>query len=94
MKSSEFCKKADKLVGGPRSKVHGEKMQNHLNIAAMWQAYLECKGVEVELSASDVTKMLALLKIARTFTGQWNEDDYVDGIGYLAISGELSLDEA
>jgi hypothetical protein len=33
--------------------------------------------------------MMALLKIARTQTGQRNADDVLDAIGYLAIGHEV-----
>jgi hypothetical protein len=34
--------------------------------------------------------MMALLKIARTKSGELNHDCFVDGCGYIALAGELS----
>ncbi len=33
---------------------------------------------------------MALLKIARTHTGKLNDDDPIDGIGYIACAGEIA----
>ncbi len=84
MKSTKICKKAAKLVGGKRHRQHGDRRANHENIAALWEAYLG-----VEIAEHDVAVLMALLKIARTKTGEINLDDYVDGVGYLSIAGEL-----
>ena len=46
-----------------------------------------------EVTAYDVAMMMALLKIARTKTGNPNKDDLVDGAAYLAIAGELRFDD-
>jgi len=34
--------------------------------------------------------MMALLKIARMELGTYNPDDYFDGVGYVAIAGEIA----
>lgn len=85
MKAEDICKKAAELVGGDRAVTHGDKIENHWNIAALWSAYLG-----VEISARQVALMLALLKIARTKTGAHNPDDYVDLCGYGSIAGEIA----
>lgn len=85
MKCVEIATKAAELIGGDRARQHGDKRTNHENIAVLWGGYLG-----VELTAHDVALMMALLKIARTKTGSHNPDDYVDGVGYLAIAGELA----
>ena len=36
-----------------------------------------------------VAIMMALLKIARTQAGEDNDDNYIDGCGYIGIAGEL-----
>lgn len=78
---SEILDRAKTLITGDRAKQHGDLVANHQNIAGLWSSYLNH-----ELSAYDVAVMMALLKIARTKTGTFNEDDYVDAIGYLAIA--------
>ena len=84
MRASDICAKAAEIVAGDREKTHGDKTQNHRNIAALWSAYL---GIPV--SAHDAALMMVLLKIARVKTGDFNLDDYVDGAGYMACAGEI-----
>jgi len=84
MNASEVCAKAADLVGGNRAATHGDKVQNHRNIAALWSAYMG-----VAFTAHDVALMMALLKIARTKTGTFNADDYVDLAGYAGCAAEI-----
>ena len=84
MKTTQILKKAEKLVNGSREKTHGNKLENHKNIALLWSAYLE-----IDITPKDVAILMVLLKLARTKVGEHNEDDYVDACGYSAIAGEL-----
>lgn len=84
MNAADICAKAAEIVSGDREKTHGDKVENHANIAALWTAY---KGFEI--TAHDVALMMALLKIARTKAGDSNPDDYVDGAGYMACAAEI-----
>ena len=43
----------------------------------------------VVFKPKDVAVMMALLKIARTQAGEDNDDNYIDGCGYIGIAGEL-----
>lgn len=86
--AAEMLEKAAGLVGGDRAATHGDKVQNHQNIARLWTAYLQNQGSSV-LSAEDVACMMVLLKIARTQLGDFNPDDYVDAAGYAAIGFEI-----
>jgi hypothetical protein len=85
MKAGELLRLVEKLVEGPRAATHGDKRENHENIAALWSAYLG-----ISISPFQVALMMVLLKVARTQAGQPNLDDYVDMAGYAAIAGELS----
>jgi hypothetical protein len=85
MKSYDFLNTASILVSDDRHATHGDKTLNHVNIAKLWSAYKD-----VEFTAHDVAVMMALLKVARTKLGNLNQDDYVDGAGYLAIAGEIA----
>lgn len=76
---------ARNLITGNRADMHGDAKQNFTNIAKLWSIYLER-----EVGAKDVALMMALLKIARTKTGEMNHDDVVDAIGYLALGEEVS----
>lgn len=91
MKAEAICQQAASLVSGDRNLAHGEMSINHANIAALWNAYL---GPRAELTPHDVALLMALLKIARTKSGDVNFDDYVDGAGYMGVAGELADDPA
>jgi hypothetical protein len=94
MQSGEILAKASELVGGDRQKTHGDKLQNHQNIARLWQAYLDNRRQkDRELSALDAALMMALLKISRTQLGDHNPDDYIDLAGYAGVAGEISSQE-
>lgn len=85
MKAADVLKTASALVSGDREKTHGPKLQNHMNIAALWSAYL---GREV--TPHDVAMLMILLKVARTKAGSFNEDDYIDIAGYAGVAGEIA----
>lgn len=90
MNATDICARAAELVGGHRDRQHGAKRQNFANIAALWNAWLAIRIDPAEpLDAHDVGVMMALLKAARTQSGEPNVDDYVDGAGYLACAGEV-----
>ena len=91
MNSSEILKKTEKLVSKDRADKHGDKIENHENIARMWSSYLQNKfKLNLIILPEDVANLMSLLKIARTQAGNFNLDDYVDACGYLAISGEIA----
>lgn len=90
MNTTEILEQTEKLVSGDRNKKHGDKIENHENIARLWQAYLQNKfKLQVKILPEDVANLMALLKIARTQAGEHNIDDYVDACGYISISGEI-----
>lgn len=89
MKAVELISKAGELVGGDRADTHGDKHRNFAIIATYWNAHIQAKN-GAELTAADVGYMMALLKIARTHTGKLNDDDPIDGIGYIACAGEIA----
>ena len=89
--AGEVCGRAASLVGGDRQKTHGDKVENHQNIAGLWNAYLGWRLVsDGWLKPADVALMMALLKIARTKTGSHNLDDYVDLAGYAGVAAEIA----
>lgn len=90
--AQQFAQKAAGLVGGDRARTHGNKTQNHKNIANLWNGYLRCKGLPGILRPEDVAHMMVLLKVARTQAGEYNADDYVDACGYAAVAGEIARD--
>ena len=90
MNSSEILKKTEKLVSTDREDKHGDKVENHENIARLWTSYMQNKfKLNLQILPEDVANLMSLLKIARTQAGKFNLDDYIDACGYLAISGEI-----
>ena len=91
MNTTEILDKAKKLVSGDRHKKHGDKIVNHENIARLWSSYLQNKTkLMIVLTPEDVAQLMTLLKIARSQAGEHNIDDYIDGVGYQAIAGEIA----
>ncbi len=92
MKATDIAKKASELVNGDRDRQHGDKLKNFENIALMWNAYIDLAGKRMgrQLDARDVGNMMALMKVARQFSGELNIDDFIDGCGYLACAGEIA----
>lgn len=89
--ADHLIKSAADLVANDRANTHGDKRKNHKNIAALWNAYLDIRRDPASpLTETDVAQMMVLLKLARTQLGAFNQDDYVDLVGYAAIAGELA----
>lgn len=79
------------MVGGERERQHGDKLANFGRIAELWNAWLKIRRDPVsELTAEDIGHMLGLLKKARTQSGDFNGDDYLDDIGYAACTLEIA----
>jgi len=94
MKAADICARAAELVGGDRENTHGNKVENHQNIARLWNAYLGWRlGDGCLLGPRDVALMMCLLKIARTKLGAHNPDDYLDLAGYAGVAGEIADQE-
>ena len=91
MRASEIAAKASDLVGGDRERQHGDKVSNFTNIAHAWNGILKAAGKAgpVALDAHDVANLMEAMKIARRYSGSYNEDDYIDGCGYSACAGEI-----
>jgi hypothetical protein len=90
MNRQQYLQTAEKTICRDRQDVHGNPESTHDLIAEYWSTYLseECK-IHLELSASDVAIMMTLFKIARMQVNPKHQDNIVDGIGYLAIAGEI-----
>lgn len=87
MITKDYLNEALRLTANDRQNSYGDKSKNHCNIGALWSAYLGR-----EITARDVSLMMALLKIARTKLGRHDDDDYIDGAAYIAIAGEIAHD--
>ena len=81
------------LTGGDRAKTHGDKRQNHQNIADLWNAYFADKLIKSPsepFQAVDVALMMLLVKVARTKSGTHNPDNFVDMAGYAGVAAECA----
>ena len=91
MKAVDLLTEAAELVSGPRAAQHGDMRDNHENISELWNAFLRIRRDPTEpLTASQAAIMMALVKIARTQTGDDNADDLRDAAGYCGIASELT----
>jgi hypothetical protein len=93
VKAAELLLQAHDLVANDRAATHGDKLTNHLALAAIWNGYLLARTVSGrpdQLSAEDVANMMELLKIGRRLNGDFNPDDYIDGAGYAGVAGEIA----
>ena len=82
-----FLETAANLISGDRNEQHGDAFENFDNCAALWNGYLN--SVHIKLDAHDVGIMMLLSKIARTKTGSFNIDDYIDALGYGALAAQI-----
>jgi Cdc6-like AAA superfamily ATPase len=90
-KAVEICEHAAELIDNDRKESYGSVRENHENIARFWNAYLESRrDVVAPLEALDILHMMALLKIARTQTGDFHSDNWMDAVGYMALAGEVA----
>lgn len=85
----DILNKAKECVCGNRQEDYGSPEDNFNLIAELWTSYTGC-----EISATDVSTMMALLKIARIKTGSGTEDSFVDLAGYAACGGEIFIKNA
>ena len=99
MRAHEFLDRASELVKGDRERQHGDKLENHDNIAAGWDAYIRrlvYRRYRLTLplapcvKAEDAANMMEILKVMRRLAGEFNQDDYTDGAGYAGVSGEIA----
>lgn len=92
---AQVLDRAREITSGDRTKTHGDKLINHQHIAAMWSAWLTRAysvtddTAPITLTAHDVAIMMILLKVARTLSGSFNLDDYVDAAGYAGVAAEV-----
>lgn len=84
-------KEAEKCVCGNREQDYGTPEDSFGRIAALWTAYMSNNSIaDTVFSASDVSIMLALLKIARLANNPEHMDSWVDLAGYAACGGEIA----
>lgn len=90
IQATEMATRAAELIGGERDRQHGAKRDNFNRIAIGWNAWLAMRrDPAAPLDGHDVGIMMAMFKFARTQSGEFNPDDYIDGAGYTACAGEV-----
>ena len=86
MKANDYLTEARAIIQD-RGMDYGHPSDNMSRTASLWAAYLE-----MPVEPHQVAMCLALVKIARSMeTGK--VDNYIDGAAYMAISGQLKLEE-
>lgn len=81
--------KARGLTCGDRNKAYGDPVQNHTQIAAIFNAI-----TGRDLSAREVALMHIATKLARLSGNLRHEDSYVDAMAYVGIAYECACVEA
>lgn len=87
MNRTEILDMAKTYVTKDRNTTHGNPENSFGIIAAYWSAH-----INKNITAADVAVMMTLLKLARIKTNAANEDNWIDGAGYLACGGELATE--
>lgn len=100
MTRSQILDEAKRCVCEDREKSHGDPEITLSAIGMLWGSYLDIKYPLPEevarngIPAKDVAVMMALMKIARSATGNGShEDNWVDLAGYAALGGEMEQRE-
>jgi len=90
MQRAEFLEVTKDLICKQRQDIHGKPENTFALIAHYWSIYLSAAFErETVIDGADVAVMMSLLKVARLQMNPFNDDNVVDGIGYLALAGEL-----
>lgn len=71
-----------------RQDQYGSPEDNFGKIAELWSIYLG-----IDIAPKDVAMMMILLKVARSQTGEFKLDNYIDIAGYAACAGEVAGNE-
>jgi hypothetical protein len=77
------------LINADRD-THGDCVEQHVRAAEGWTWYLRTSGYlsdEQAITAADVERMMALLKVSRAGTGVYDVDHDRDAAGYFGIAG-------
>ncbi len=90
---------AAETVVNRRPGVHGSAENSFEMIGELWSVYLSHKAklytgadVKIPISAADVAQLMSMLKKARFMYGNPdNPDNFVDDLGYTALSGMIQL---
>jgi len=76
---------AKELTEGDRTRQYGSPEPMFKRIASLWSGYLGA-----DITSTDATVMMSLMKAARLKENPTHRDSAVDGAAYLGIAHELS----
>ncbi len=79
---------ANRLITQDRAEEYGSARKNFGTIAALWSEFLGC-----DITPTQVSLMMVLLKIARAKVSPPKQDSYDDMCGYAALAAELAIGE-
>lgn len=88
MNRTDILDAAKHCVTVDRAKTHGDAEDSFGLIAAYWSAHLD-----TYVMASDVAVMMTLFKLARMKGNPAHIDNAVDAAGYVALAGEMAIQE-
>ena len=89
MKRDAILSKAMETVCGEREEQYGSPEDNFSKIAELWTTYLDDGEGYINITKTDVSIMMILLKIARIAGGKTHQDNWIDIAGYAACGGEI-----
>lgn len=90
MNRAMYLARAEQTICKDRQDIHGNPENTFALIANYWSTFLsEEAEKQITLCWADVAAMMTLFKIARMQVNPFHNDNIVDGLGYLAIAGEL-----
>lgn len=90
MNRKEYLDTAMEVICKQRQTVHGSAENSFHLVAQYWSDFLsKSTGQFVVLNPAEVGVMMTLFKIARWQMNPNHSDNVVDGIGYLALAGEI-----
>lgn len=90
MNRREYLDTAMRIVCDDRPNIHGDVNDCFNLIAAHWSTFLGHRfKQDLKLSGADVAVLMTLFKLSRLQINSKHADNVVDGIGYLALAGEL-----
>jgi len=93
MTDRSILEEATELTAGDRQRDYDHPRRNHERIVALWNAYLEGKGIPPTLVPEDVSRMMILVKIARDIATP-KRDNNVDIAGYAWVTEEIRKEGA
>ena len=88
MDRKEILEEAIRLVYNDRQEDYGTPQENHNRIAKLWSVVLG-----IEIMPYQVALCMNQVKVARLVESPAKLDGWTDGAAYMAIGGELALED-